>query len=224
MPSFDPIDLDEFQDRTGIIKTGLVPEWDKASRIVALRDIVSVESSQDMPVPYLQKLIANIGLAGDPKEKPYKDCDLQLLRLDPNSALVAQTFVERKKYNSILENVSELFGKFATTRGIAKLTARIVLGRDEPGDLCIAHYLPPLVEAHTGRVLLLDGTHRSFLVKSIGTTVEAIMIRGVTAPFPCEPQEWADVSKVDVKPPKHERFIGLKPDYFRDVKYIGIDG
>lgn len=70
----------------------------------------------------------------------------------------------------------------------------------------------------------LDGTHRCFLIKSIGTTIETVVIRGVTAPFPCDPQPWSRVRQVDAKPPRPERFVDLRPEFFRDVKHIGIDG
>jgi len=51
-----------------------------------------------------------------------------------------------------------------------------------------------------------------------------VLIRGVKTPFPCEPQHWKDLQKVDQKPPLEQRYPGLKPELFRDVKCIGIDG
>lgn len=222
--AFSPISLEQFRDRTGIGSADIAPLWGAAERIVALRDLAAVEAVQAMPREYLARLIANIGLEGRPEEKPYAGREIALLRTDPNSLLVAQTFVERPKYRRILEHVSGLFDGFCMTRGMAKLTASIVLGRDADGAPCIAHYLPPLVEENAGRHVLLDGTHRCFLIKSVGTTIESVLVRGVDTPFPCEPQPWSNVRKVDEKPPRPERFVDLRPEYFRDVKRIGIDG
>lgn len=224
MSSFEPIPLDVFRERTGIAQAELVPLWGEARRIVSLRDIVKVDNVQAMRHEYLWRLIENVVLAGDPSVKPYAGCRTQILRMDPHGVLVAQTFVERPKYQRILENVSGFFSGFCVARGIAKLNACIVLGRDAAGEQVIGHYLPPIVEEHGGRMHLLDGTHRNFLVKSVGTTVETIVIRGVKAPFPCKPQSWKTVHSVDVKPPVEARFEDLRSDLFRDVKSIGIDG
>ena len=224
MASFSPIPLEEFEARTGIGPAHIAPAWGAARNIVALRDLARVEAVQAMPRDYLARLIANVGLEGRPDEKPYAGREIALLRADPSSLLVAQTFVERSKYRRILENMSGVFDGFCMTRGIAKLTASIILGRDAAGAPCIAHYLPPLIEENGGRLVLLDGTHRCFLIKSVVTTIESVVIRGVTAPFPCEPQPWASVRQVDAKPPRPERFVELRPAFFRDVKRIGIDG
>jgi hypothetical protein len=224
MGSFAPIPLEVFRERTGMAVSDLVPHWGEARRIVSLRDIVKVESVQAMSREYLWRLIDNVSLIGDPSVKPYAGCRSQILRMDPHGVLVAQTFVERPKYLRILENVSGFFGDFCMTRGIAKLNACIVLGRDAAGEQAIGHYLPPIVEEHEGRMHLLDGTHRNFLVKSVGTTIETIVIRKVKTPFPCVPQQWKTVRGVDEKPPVAERFEDLRPELFRDVKSIGIDG
>jgi len=137
---------------------------------------------------------------------------------------VGQTFVERKKLQRILEDFGGMWNAFAVTRGIAKRTASIIYGRTESHAHAIAHYLPPIAEENDGRLLLLDGVHRNFLVRSIGTTIETVLIRGVRERFPCRCGRWDEVSPVDEKPPKSERFHDLEPGLFRDVKSIGIDG
>lgn len=224
MPAFEPITLATFRDRTGIASGDLLPSWHEVGTVVALRDLVSVEHVQSMTVDYLSRLVRNVTLAGDDSVRPYQDCEVRLLRIDPDAVRSPQTFVERSKYQRIVEDVSDLLGGFCQARGIAKRTASVIIGRNAEGQRCLAHYLPPLVEESQGRMRLLDGTHRCFLVRAVGTTIESVLIRGVTVPFPCEPQNWRDVRKVDAKPPLEERFAGLNPALFRNVKHIGIDG
>jgi hypothetical protein len=62
------------------------------------------------------------------------------------------------------------------------------------------------------------------MMLSVGTTIESVVIRGVQQPLPCDARGWDSVKPVDEKPPKPERFFNLRPEYFRDVKRIGIDG
>ncbi len=224
MSSFTPITLDEFQERTGISRKELASVREDAVSVVSLRDIARAESVQAMPREYLEQLIANVTLAGDTTRKPYERLDIQMLRMDPGGLRVAQTFVERPKYRGIVENVSDLFAGFCVSRGVAKRTASIVRGRTADGTSVIAHYLPPIVEEQGGKFFLLDGTHRCFLIKAIGTTIETITVRGITAPFPCVEQEWSSLRIVDVKPPIAERFVDLRPELFRDLKFVGIDG
>lgn len=221
---FQPIDLDIFEARTGIGKSDFADAWTSAHSIVSLRDVVSVVKMQAMSRAYLGRLIRNIGMTGMPNEKPYESCEIQLVRMDPESLLIGQTFVERPKYQALLERFSGLFSDFSVTRGIAKCTAYIVLGRLRDGSLGIAHYIPPIVEDNRGQLLLMDGIHRNFLVRAVGTTIEAVVVRGVSVPFPCEPQPWSVIGVVEQKPPTDKRFFGLKPELFRDVKSIGIDG
>ena len=107
---------------------------------------------------------------------------------------------------------------------MAKSTAAIVLGRTAADEPCIAHYLSPIVEEHGGRLILMDGVHRNFLVRCVGTTIESIVIRQIGEPFPCDVRSWDEVRVVEEKPPKDQRFFNLRPELFRDVKHIGIDG
>lgn len=176
-----------------------------------------------MPINYLKVLIKNVGLEGDPREKPYKSCHIELIRFDPWSIKIGQTFIERKKYQSILEEFSNFFKDYCITRGAAKCNAYIVRGQTTDNVTAVAHYVPPIIEVREEWVLL-DGTHRSFLIKNVGTTSEAVVIKGVKTKFPCEPQEWASIKIVDSKPPRHERYLKLDAKFFRDLKMVGIDG
>ena len=221
---FQHIDLETFRARTGICHEDFARLCAKGEKIVSLREIVEVTCVQAMPKGYLYRLIESVTLDGNPRDKPYSGCKIELVRMDPNSLLVGQTFVERDKLQRILEHFTDMWSEFCVTRGIAKRTAWIVFGQTAQEESVIAHYLPPIVEENNGQRLLLDGVHRNFLTKAVGTTIETIVIKDVRTAFPCTCSSWDDVYPVDEKPPKDERFRDLQPALFRNVKAIGIDG
>lgn len=171
----------------------------------------------------MERLVFSTTLEGQ-DTRPYQDCTIQRARVDPYNLLVGQTFVERPKYQRLIESLNQAFQGFCINHGFAKCISLIVLGKINDGSLALAHYLPPIVEEHSCGLHLLDGVHRNFLTKAIGTTIETIIIKGVKTPFPCEVGEWSRVKIVEQKPPRNERFINLKPILFRDLKWVGIDG
>ena len=219
---FTDMEMQEFRQRTRISDRHL-ETWSEAKKITSLRDIRRIIDLRVMPMQYLEQLLRNVTLAGAPNIHPYAEASIETVRMDPVSLLVPQTFIERAKYQGFLEGFQNIFKGFCVTRGVAKCTALIVFGETADGELAIAHYLPPIIEDH-GRLHLIDGMHRNFLVMTIGTTLETIVIRGVSVPFPCTPQGWSAVKVVSEKPPKEERFFNLKPGLFRDLKWVGIDG
>lgn len=221
---FTPIPLDDFAARTGIRARALADAWHGAERLVSLRDIATVTALQAMPIAYLEALLRNVTIAGDPNVRPYAACRIDQLRMDPQSLAVGQTFIERGKYRALLEEFPALFAGFSVTRGPAKCTAYVVAGVAKDGSPVIAHYLPPIIEEHGNALVLLDGVHRNFLIGSVGTTIETLVLRGVATPFPADTRGWDAVMPVDEKPPKDQRYFNLRPDLFRDLKHIGIDG
>lgn len=220
---FESISVETFTRRTGI-----TPNFSmRASKIVSMRDLAhgSITGVQVMPKDYLRKLLHSVTLEGDTNHRPYKDCDIKLVRIDPNDLAVGQTFVQRSKYQDFLEEFSSILDEsFCVTRGAAKCNALIVFGRTQSGEDVVAHYLPPIIEATNGTQFLLDGIHRNFLVKQIGTTIESIIVKGVSAPLPCTAKNWSDIHIVNEKPPRDQRFHNLQPSLFRNLKWIGVDG
>lgn len=210
---FKPIEIADFEERTGIKKREFAHIWDDAQKVVSLRDVVEVLGIQSMSMLYLERLILNTGLESDQRIKPYGCCKLVLLRMDPDNLFIGQTFVERKKCQSMLENFSSIFSKFCMTRGIAKRTACIILGRLADGSVGIAHYLPPIIEEQDGKYVLMDGIHRNFLIKTVGTTIETILIKGVAVPFPCETHSWDSVKLVMKNLPASRDFSIFAPNY-----------
>jgi hypothetical protein len=219
-----PMLLSEFMRRASIATGSWLWRWEEeVTHIVSLRQIARVTELSVMPMGYLECLLRHVVLTGHPDIQPYKDARVCTGRLDPRRILVPQTFIQRDKYQSFIESFDRVFEGFAVTRGVAKCTALIVRGVTQDGTDAIAHYLPPIVEAGKETVLL-DGMHRNFLVMKIGTTMEAIFLENVGAPFPCSPQSWDKVSVVAMKPPREQRFFDLQPHLFRDLTYVGIDG
>ena len=220
---FEPISIEAFEDRTGI-----VPHFaTQATKIVSLRDLAHghITSVQVMPKPYLDKLLRSVTLEGDQECRPFANCEISLARMDPNELVLGQTFVQRGKYQGILEDFGNLMdSSFCVTRGTAKRNAMIVFGQTRNGEEVLAHYIPPIVEVSNGSQFLLDGVHRNFLVKQIGTNIETVLLKGVSTELPCQTSFWSDIRIVDQKPPREERFIGFQPHLFRNLKWIGVDG
>jgi hypothetical protein len=225
MHHFEPIDLGDFEKRTGI-RANEASIWHEADRIVSLRQMAEVLDVRAMRDDYLGRLMDSVTLLGDPSVHPYRGCRISSYQLDPRMSKVGQTFVERKKILALHERFDQVFTGFSSSipRGIANKGAYIVLGRTADGATAIAHYLPPIIEHFDGRHHVLDGIHRFSYVTGVGATIVVIKIEDPSSPFPCDPRKWDDVRAVDEKPPKDQRFFGLRPELFRDLKHIGIDG
>ena len=121
-----------------------------------------------------------------------------------------------------MENFTNFFQEYCITRGAAKCNAYIIIGIKDNIKV-LAHYVPPIIEENYDSTLL-DGVHRSFLIKNVGTTSEAIIIKDVKIRFPSIPQDWSLVNFVDTKPPRETRYKELNTSLFRDLKKVGIDG
>ncbi len=212
---FDPIDLDDFEKRTGIARRdGTL--WGGAGRIVSLRDLVLIEDIRAMKMDYLERLMHSVTLVGNPSIRPFAGCKVRRMQFDPKQVSIGQTFVERKKCMIWLENdVDKLFQGFDIPDGPLSKRSMIILGRTAVGEQAIAHYLPPIVERHGHMLVFMDGIHRAFTALRMHPSLEAIKISDVKVPFPADLQSWEDIKPVDTKPPRAERFFN---------KHIGIDG
>lgn len=218
---FSPISLEEFESRTGIVPNFTT----RATGIVSLRDLTrgSITAVQVMPRVYLEQLLRSVTLVGDKECRPYRDCEINLVRINPSSLAVGQTFVLKNKCLA-LEYPDDLATDYCIPRSFADRTALIVFGRAGNGEEVLAHYVPPIIEAVNGKSFLLDGVHRNYSALQDGTTVESVVLTGVETPQPFEPQTWSKIKVVEVKPPPEDRFHGLRPELFRDLKWVGING
>lgn len=223
MSTFDPIDLSDFGRRTGLDVRPLA-EMSGAERLVSPRDLVTADHVFSMPLKHLEGLMRAVPLVGDPGRKPYAGCRIERYRMDPRMSKIGQTFVERGKIAALHESFADKFRDHDVPFGIAKRGALIVFGTTASGEKAVAQYLPPIVEHIDGRHAVLDGIHRFSYVRAAGTTLEVIKVSEPREPFPCGLRLWADVVHVDAKPPKEKRFFDLRPELFRDLKHVGIDG
>ncbi len=221
---FQPILTEELESRIGKLPFG---KRTQAKIIVSLRDIdpKNIASVEIIPREYLERLIRGVTLEGNSSIRPYANCEIITARIDPYELEIGQTFIQREKYRQILEDFGNILDSgFCVTRGIAKRSPFIIFGLTRDGRPAAAHYLPPLIEENNGIRFLLDGIHRNFLVKNIGTTIESIIIKGVKTELPCDPRPWNTIRAVEKKPPREERYFNLRADLFRNLKHTGIDG
>lgn len=220
---FEPICRSDFEDRIGK-EAAHLRSWDEARVIVSLRDLAKIVAIQDMPTEYLHRIVRNIPLLSGNGAKPYESCEIEVAKVDPRVVWIGQTFIHRPKYTALAENFPNVFSGFSINPGFGEIGPKIVLGQTREGKWAIANYLPPITEAHKQGLYLLDGIHRNFLMRSAGKTVESIILRKVEMPCPFVPRRWPDIVIVDEKPPREERYWSLRPELFRDLKFMGVDG
>lgn len=223
MSSFDPIELGEFGRRIKMDMRELA-QMSGADRIVSPRQIAEARYMLAMRLDYLEKLLSSVPLQGDRDRRPYAGCRIDRYRIDPRMSKIGQTFIERGKISALHEMSDAMFHEHDVPYGISKKGASWIFGVTAGGDRAIAQYLPPIVEHVGGRHAVLDGIHRFSYVRGAGTTIEIVKISDPKEPFPCDLQKWGAAKPVDAKPPKAERFFNLRPELFRDLKYVGIDG
>jgi hypothetical protein len=212
------IQLDLFRERTGITYKM------RGSKVVSLREITQVRGIEVMSKSYLRNLLAGVVLEGDPQKQVYEGCQIDFITYDPRSLRLGQTFVERSKCNGILECLSNIFSDYCVAPGFVRSIPSIIYGETKDSDSVFAHYLPPIVEEHKGRPILIDGVHRHFLAKAAGCSIDSIVVRNPNIPFPCAVHDWSNVRIVDQKPLRSERFAELRRDLFRVFTHVGIDG
>lgn len=192
--------------------------------IVSFRDLRSIDHVAFFCWEVLKALVRRIPLrTGEAEVYPYADAEIEVYGVEPGGVAVGQTFMHQKKLLGIMQDLTGAFSSFVT-KGISKMPPVQVYGRTVSGEKALAFYLPPLVEHHGAKGVLLDGIHRSYLCKSAGTTINAIHLQHITAPLLFDPISWEKVAVREEKPPIAERYVNLQPHYFRDLTAVGIDG
>lgn len=202
-----------------------LPDFKKVEKVVPLRYI----EKADAAVHFTRDMVARIlshtkTLGGAPV---FSRSKFHFCKVDPNNLKTGQRFVYREKYQNLLENLPDLFGKFATARGINDLEAHFIFGRDKRGFAAIACYIPPIIELCGNDLVIMDGIHRNYISKQMGTAMNAILVFETDAPFPCSARPWEETRVIALKdkPPELEnRYFDLNAELFRDLKYLGIDG
>lgn len=215
------IPVEKIEDTIGMHING---DYSKYKTIVSPRDVVSVEALGNLEIDVLKKMLRKIPLRGYPDIFPYANSGIKVFRRSPTGHEIGQTFIHSLKILGIMQNLeNDVFARFDTP-GLSKMPATKIYGTDKNKESVIAFYIPPFLEIHGNKVVLIDGIHRSYITKSVGTTMHSIHFTNVGAPLPFEPIEWRDAQIVEEKPPVDERYRNLRKEYFRDLAAVGIDG
>ncbi|MDP1719199.1 MAG: hypothetical protein Q8L24_02120 [bacterium] len=195
--------------------------------VIPLKDIRRIASIVPVPNRLLTLLLRKITTLEGGLE-PFRSSSFQLLKVDPTQLMIGQKFAYRENYVQLLEELADIFReKYAINSGITNLGAFMVFGEDAEEKKAMAFYLPPIVEQHGAKLVVMDGIHRNFITLQMGATINAILVREVGVPFPCSPHSWQDLKVINLaEKPKdlNERYFDLNKSFFRDLKHFGIDG
>ncbi len=203
-----------------------LPNIKNIKRVVPLRYLQNIATAPvPMTIDMLLRFISHIKTMDG--QNPFKTHTVELSKIDPKQLKIGQKFVYRENYQDLLENLTGLFGRFAIPCGVSELGAYFIFGKDKDGLDAMACYTPPIIEQHNSSLIIMDGIHRSYITKQLGSTISALIVRGVDVPFPCGLHSWEDIGVIslDEKPKNiNDRYFELEKGLFRDLKYFGIDG
>lgn len=203
-----------------------LPNFKNVKRVVPLRYLANITAT---PIPMTNAMLSGLisRIRTMDNQRPFSNIVITLRKVDPNLLHIGQRFAYRENYQSQLENLAGLFGRFAIPSGISELGAYFIFGEDQDGIPAMACYTPPIIEQHGSDLVIMDGIHRNYITKQIGSTINSIIVRGVTVPFPCGLHPWEDIQVISLsEKPKdiNLRYFELNKELFRDLKYFGIDG
>lgn len=215
-------DLKDFREQISF------PNVAGVKTVLPLRDLRGIFSLIAINKDLLGKLLRSIPTLNG--LYPYKESSFEISCLDSRQLKIGQKFVYRENYQKMLEELTELFQeKFGIACGVNYMGgySYMVFGLDSKDRYAMSFYLPPIVERRGKDLIIMDGIHRNYLAKQFGVAVNAIVIDGVSAPFPCGLRSWSEgrvISLKDKPADIHERYFDLNKNLFRDLKYLGIDG
>jgi len=225
------ISFEEYLERMQINPDDLrqqlrLPKISSIKKVIPLRNITKINFIVPLRKNFLEKIIKKITTL-DKKWKPFETSEIKLIKAYPAQLKIGQKFVYRENYQKLLEEMPKIFDEFLINPGICDLGAFMIFGNDNQGNICLAYYIPSIIEKHEGELVIMDGIHRNFLVKQMGPTLNAILVDNVKTPFPCSFHSWDEIQVIPLKnKPKNiqERYFDLNSNLFRDLKYLGIDG
>ncbi len=225
------IETDEYLKRLDLDKDSLerkmqLPEIDKIAQIIPLRELKEVRSVVPINSGLLQYLIRRIKTLDG--QMPFINATIHQEVVNPSQLKIGQKYVYRENYAKILESMTDIFHSFmGEWGGLGNLGAYFVFGLNGDGNYSMACYIPPIIEIHGKKALIMDGIHRNYIARPFGVTINALIVKNIAVPFPCSPRNWKEISVIslDNKPKDlEERYFDLNKGLFRDLKYLGIDG
>lgn len=215
------IPREALEDRLNLSLRAVTDGYD---HIVPLRDVVVIEHMVAFQKQALFALIRSIQVRQEDEQVfPYKESEISIYRIEPKGLYPGQRFVLKQKILGIMGSLENRFSSHFAD-GISKMLPQVIYGRTAEDRKVMAFYVPPIVEKHNGKEAVIDGIHRNYICRSAGSTITAIVLSKVSVPLPYTPISWEDVKLVESKPPIAERYLDLRPEYFRDLTGVGIDG
>ncbi len=202
-----------------------LPRINDVKKVLPLRNLKNIDSIVPIKKEFLLTIIKKIKTIDG--QSPFKDSVIKMIKIDSSHLKVGQKFVYRENYQSMLENLSNIFSDFSIPSGICDLGAYMVFGKDKNRNYCLSYYIPPIIEKHGSDLVIMDGIHRNFINKQVGSTPSVILVENINVPFPCSLHSWDDIKIISLKhKPKdiNKRYFDLNAFRFRDLKYLGIDG
>lgn len=172
----------------------------------------------------LATLIRNIPLRQDGTPiYPYAKAIVEQDYLSPRRLYIGQTFVMEQKLIALIKNAQKALEAFCAPP-LPQMHPLIIYGTDPDGTKSLAFYIPPIVERHDDKDIILDGIHRSFMARKVGQTISAVHISNIDGPPPFNPLNWDETHLVTTKPPIEQRYKNLNPTLYRNLSAVGIDG
>lgn len=212
--------IEEFEERLHL------PKVEDITQIIPLRDIHEIQSIVPISVDTLEYLLRQVKTLDG--RFVFEKARVRMKKVDPCDLKIGQKFVYREKYASLVENVPNIFSRFLTgSTGLGNLGAYFVFGLNGNGGYSMACYLPPLIEQHGPDFLITDGVNRTYLAMQVGIAINSLQIENINLPFPCLSKEWSEVRLISLSERPVEmagRYFQFQQGFFRDLKYLGIDG
>ncbi len=202
-----------------------LPEVSRVQAIIPLRDMRRVTSMIPIKRELLAYLLRRIKTLDG--QMPYQNASFHSTKVYPGHLSIGQKFAYKETCEDLLGNMLDIFNDFAISGGISDLGAYFIFGFGDNGAYLMSCYLPPIIEVHNNIWVVMDGIHRNFLTKQVGSTINTILVREVSVEFPCSPRDWQELRLIPLaEKPKdiQERYFDLEQRLFRDLKYLGIDG
>lgn len=201
-----------------------LPKIELIERVLPLKNLKEIHSIIPITNDFLLNIVRKIKTLDN--QSPFECSTISMVKLDSNQLKIGQKFVYRENYQNLLEGLPKIFSEFLINSGLSDLGAHMIFGTDNQ-NYCLSYYIPPIIEKHKTDLIIMDGIHRNYINKQMGTTLNAIVVEHVSVPFPCSFHAWEEIQIIPLRnKPRNinERYFDLRKNLFRDLKYLGIDG
>ncbi len=183
------IDSTEYLARLGLNRVDFekqlkLPQTDKIKNIIPLKEIKEVQSIIPINSDLLLFLIRKIKTLDG--QLPFQNSTIRQVVVNSNQLKIGQKYVYRENYQQLLESISGIFRNFlGEWGGLGNLGAYFVFGLNGDGGYSMACYIPPIIEVHNSRPMIMDGIHRNYIGRQTGLSINALIVKNVRVPFPC---------------------------------------